>query len=123
VNRCAGGSTRPLTPDAVVRVFRAEGLTAVASIKAEDCDQTIAYDVANTGPSQDREGWLTCSLYGTPIFRRVPDLNLKAPSNSPIFGGRKATFYFANIECFFYPETDEQMARFALAARKIVRLG
>jgi hypothetical protein len=62
-------------------------------------------------------------LYETPIFRRVPALDLEARSNSPIFKGRKATFYFANIECFFYPDTEVEMARFARAARQIARMG
>jgi hypothetical protein len=119
--RCTGGSTRPLAPEEVVRIFRAQGLSAVTSTRAQDCGESIAYDVANTAV-QDHEGWLTCSLFGTPIFRRVPALDLEARSNSPIFSGRKATFHFANIECFFYPDTDEQMARFARAARQIARI-
>lgn len=122
---CVGGATRPLTAKKVVRAFRSVGISAIASTKTADCDaadSSTAYAITNAG-RDDKEGLLSCLLQRTPLYRPVLDLDLKAPSYSPMFSGRKATFYFANISCFYYPDTDEQLTGFARAARRVARLG
>jgi hypothetical protein len=85
-----------------------------------------AYVILIGGQYEEAEGNLWCTLRRRPLYRPKLELDLDAPSNSPIFNGRKATMYFANLDCVYYPNdstADADARRFGRAAREIARSG
>lgn len=138
---CKGGRVVPLSPQSVVAVFKAHGFSVRISTTSTDCqgfdasaprDQLPAYAISNDleflgTPAAKREGTLSCLLRNGPIWGRKLKSNLNAPPSSPIFKGRKAEFFYKNLECTLYPssgdDAEAQVRRLDQAFAVIVSRG
>jgi hypothetical protein len=107
----------------------------VSAFTADDlCDDSLAYVITNARYSaapdvyahiQETQGVVNCRLSPMPLFGEKPETNLHAPAYSPLCHARKAEFFFQNLECVLYAgdsHAEEQVARFADAARQISQL-
>jgi hypothetical protein len=118
LGRCAGGATHPLKRDFVLRELRRSGFRATASTRAEQCrqsDPSMAYAISNAvedidayNRTEDEYGIVYCSLYTHAVFDLASDTDLHERANSPIFHGRKAHFWVANLECLLYAGDERQ---------------
>jgi protein involved in temperature-dependent protein secretion len=116
----------------VVRELRRSGFAVTATKRGADCEQTdsaTAYAVSNAVEDtdlyngiEDKHGIVYCSLYKHAVFGSQLDSDLHEGAFSPIFHGRKAHFWIANLECRLYAgdrRQDQQVRALLTAMRRI----
>jgi hypothetical protein len=138
---CIGEPTQPITSSELRQALRQYGFTVLTETGAAAviCDlpprqrMPIAFsNIIFEGPDENtkqhrqiskREGHYYCGLRRGPIWGTELNEDLDAPPASPIFGGDKAEFKFANLECTIYPEGDrkgEQVRNLQQVVRDLV---
>lgn len=130
--RCGGGATHPLPRDAVVRELRRSGFAVAAKTNSAECDGGMAYLISNAVEDTDlysrieeNRGIVYCSLYRHAVFGSRLDSDLYERAFSPIFHGRKAHFWIANLECRLYAgdkRQDQQLRALLTAMNRIAAL-
>ena len=120
--RCRPGPGRPLGVHLVGRVLRDHGFAVkreadVAICSAEDILVSltnVSDDEVSAGRTVRRQGHLFCDVRRGAIYGRTLGRDRDATRASPVFSGRKAEFWIANVECSLYPEgpeTEQQIDR------------
>lgn len=100
-----------------VTVRRCRGDTRREDILAELSNENMGDRI------EEEQGSVTCAIYRGPIYNGF-NRDLHEPAASPIFTGRKASWWFANVECDIYPSErnpDEQVAKLNSAMETLAR--
>jgi hypothetical protein len=127
------GVPRPISASTVARVLRTGGFSMERVNVTWPCkapipngDQMAELSNEDAGPSIDEtEGDVACSIYRGPIFQDRLRRNLHEPPASPIFVGRKARWWFRNVECRMYAgeqHPDEQVAKLDAVMERLARV-
>src|ERR1051326_2463810 len=117
---CRGGSAKPLSRTVVLSALRKHGFSVRSSTTSDLCQsfdpslrgaERPAFEISNEASGsydevQQKEGALSCILRRGPIWGSKLQTDLRAAPASPIFNGRKARFWFENLECTLYPGGD-----------------
>jgi hypothetical protein len=136
--RCPGGRTQPLAIADVARTLKHHGFSVGRDDGSALCSaQQVAAVLTNIhfdGPHEnisahdeisEREGHVSCAVERRNVSGTKLRTDLHAPAASPIFSGRKARFWLANIDCVIYPEgptTERNVKRLELAMKQLERL-
>jgi hypothetical protein len=126
---CARVKTQPVTLARVLVVLRNEGFKSRARGFCRANAPSLAYEITN-GPTdpvgyertQSEVGIVDCSLYKRRVFSAHLKTELREPAYSPLFHGRKAHFWFRNVECVLYAGDklqDRQVAHLAAAMHEL----
>jgi hypothetical protein len=138
---CKGGKAEPISIKRVRATLRSHGFTAEPEEREAICGpgegpEAVAV-ITNShfdGPFENihqhaeiarREGVVICAVRRSPLVRSRADTLQKdfdAPAASPIFNGKKAEFYLANVECTIYPEGDQSGQQVAALDAAMVEL-
>jgi hypothetical protein len=134
---CSGGGTSPISRAQVVNSLKGAGFAVAATTEGLDCAQAdpgAAFAIGNAphDPAaykrynrvRDQQGIVHCTLYRTPVYGDQLQSDLRERANSPVFHGRKARFWFKNIECLLYAgdaNQQQQVARLSRAMHKLRR--
>jgi hypothetical protein len=119
---CEGGRAEPISTQRLRQTLRQHSFTVEpvgrdATCGAGDGPKTLAVlsNVRFDGPFEnldqsdeitEREGMIICGVRSHPFpgQRNTLGKDLDAPPASPIFNGKKAEFFLANVECAVYPQ-------------------
>jgi hypothetical protein len=131
---CSGGVTQPLHRARVLDSLHAAGFSVNATTRSEECapaDADAAFAISNAPEGsdayarlQEQQGILHCTLYRKPVFDDRLRSDLHEHASSPMFNGRKARFWFKNLECLLYAgdaNQDRQVASLARSMRVLAR--
>lgn len=130
------GIPNPVSIEAVERVLREGGFSmervegSASCDPGTDPDEDLIIELSNRGggsyeEAEEGEGIVTCSITRGPIYPGKLGKNLDEPAYSPVFVGRKAVWWFKNIECYIYAgdaHPDEQVAKLDEAMERLAGL-
>jgi FtsX extracellular domain len=129
------GRPEPVSPATVERALRAAGFSMErveisGPCRAPTPDGDILVELSNEVAGSykrvaETEGHVDCSIFRGPIFQDALRKNLHEPPSSPIFSGRKASWWFKNLECNMYAgdqHPDEQVAKLDRAMERLARI-
>jgi hypothetical protein len=135
--RCPERRTQPLAIAEVARTLRGQGFSVARDEGSALCSApqvaAVLTNIHFDGPNEnisvhdeisERQGHVSCaverrSAWGTKLHK-----DLHAPAASPIFSGRKARFWLANVDCTIYPEgptTEFNVRRLESAMKRLER--
>jgi hypothetical protein len=134
---CPGGRTHPFAIADVARTLREQKFSVARDEGSALCSApqvaAVLTNIHFDGPNENisnhdeiskREGHVSCAVERRSARGAKLRKDLHAPAASPIFSGRKARFWLANVDCVIYPEgrqTESNIRRLEVAMKQLAR--